>query len=85
MMREKGFSMDHGYSAGTYQIHQDGTAAVSADGGALQKLRAGQCPCRERSKDKCSKGVQKQGGNLAVALQQARAFGACSDQSSSRQ
>lgn len=33
----RGLGVDQGYSAGTYQIHQDGTLVISGDGGALQK------------------------------------------------
>lgn len=36
-MRGKGLDVAQGYSAGTYQIHQDGTTVISGDGGALQK------------------------------------------------
>lgn len=59
--------MHQEYAAGTHQIHQDGTAGVSGNGGALQECRVGECPCRERSKDESSKGLQRQGGPLASA------------------
>lgn len=37
MVRGKGLSLEQGFSADTYQIHQDGTAVISGDGGVLQK------------------------------------------------
>lgn len=56
-VKGKGFRMSRGCSAGTHQVHQDGTTVVFGDGGTLQKCRVGGHPCKERSKDKCSKAL----------------------------